>query len=98
MSNSGNGRRYDDQFKVDAIRMVNEEGRSVTSVAKDLGINDQTLRNWMVKEYKKQDPKESRVIELEYQLKEKQKRIDDLEDTVDILKKATAIFVQSNRK
>lgn len=98
MSGNNNGKRYDDQFKTEAIRMVKEEGRSVAGVAKDLGINDQTLRNWIDKEDKKQDPTESKIIELEHQLREKQKKIDDLEDTVDILKKATAIFAQSNRK
>lgn len=44
---SGNGNRYSKEFKADAIRMVNEEGRSIGSVADDIGINDQTLRNWI---------------------------------------------------
>ena len=43
MSGNNNVRRYEIQFKADAIRMVKEEGRSVAGIAKDLGINDQTL-------------------------------------------------------
>lgn len=95
---SGNGNRYSKEFKADAIRMVNEEGRSINSVAHDLGINDQTLRNWINKYKRKQDPVKSKYDELEHELKMKQKKIDELEEAVDILKKATALFVKSNRK
>jgi transposase-like protein len=38
-----NGKRYNDDFKADVIRMIKENGRSVNSVAKDLGINAQTI-------------------------------------------------------
>lgn len=95
---SGNGNRYDEQFKADAISMVKKEGRSVNNVADDLGINNQTLRNWINKYERKQDPVKSKVDELEHELKVKQKKIDELEEAVDILKKATALFVKSNRK
>lgn len=73
-----------------------EEGRFVAGIAKDFGISNQTLRIWVDKEDKKRGPTESIMIELEHQLKEKQKRIDDLEDTVDISKNVIAIFAQSN--
>lgn len=95
---SGNGNRYNEQFKADAIRMVSEEGRAINRVADDLGINDQTLRNWISKQERKHDSVKSKVDELERELKEKQKRIDELEESVDILKKATALFVKSSRK
>ncbi|AGK96718.1 transposase [Clostridium pasteurianum] len=91
---SSNGNRYNSEFKADAVRLVTKEGRSVRSVAKDLGISDQAVRNWINKDNRKHDPEKSRIDEL----KEKQKRIDDLEDSVDILKKAAALFVQDNRK
>ena len=52
----------------------------------------------MDKEDKERNPTGARIIELEHQLKEKQKRIGDLKDTVDILKKTTAIFAQNNQK
>jgi transposase len=95
---SSKGSRYNSEFKADAVRLVNKEGRSVSSVAKDLGISNQALRNWINKDNRKHDPGKSRIDELEYELKEKQKRIDDLEDSVDILKKAAALFVQDNRR
>ena len=95
---SGNGNRYSKEFKADAIRMVKGEVRTINSVTDDLGINDQTLRNWINKDERKQDPVKSKYDELEHELKMKQKKIDELEEAVDILKKATALFVRSNRK
>ncbi|MFT8316070.1 MAG: transposase [Clostridium sp.] len=95
---SSKGNRYNSEFKADAVRLVTKEGRSVRSVAKDLGISDQALRNWINKDTRKHDPEKSRIDKLEYELKEKQKRIDDLEDSVDILKKAAALFAQDNRR
>lgn len=46
--------------------MVEEEGRFIAGIAKDLGISNQALRNWMDKEDKKQGSTESIMIELEH--------------------------------
>ncbi len=89
MDNKGN--RYD-EFKADAMRLVREGGRSVNKVAKDLGSNLQTLRNWMGEDKKRQIPDKTRIIELEAQLRAEKRKTKDLEETVDILKKAAAFF------
>ena len=39
--------RYDEAFKTGAIRMVTEQGRPSTEVAKELGICNDTLRSWL---------------------------------------------------
>lgn len=92
------GNRYNQQFKEDIIRLVHEEKRSVASVVKDFGVNEQTIRNWLKGNKDRQDPYKSKVAELEAEIKAKDKKIADHEQTIDILKKATAIFAQSNRK
>ena len=94
---SKNGKRYTEEFKADAIRLV-REGRSIASVAIDLGINPQTLRNWVGDVKKKQEPDKSRILELEAELKAEKRRNAELEESVTILKKATAIFATSSRK
>lgn len=93
-----NGTRYNQEFKNDILRLINEEKRSVPSVAKDFGVNEQTVRNWLKQNRDLQDPLKVRIAELEAELKAKDKKIADQELTIDILKKATAIFAQSNRK
>lgn len=92
------GKRYTEEFKADIIRLAREENRPVSSIVKDFGVNDQTIRNWLKETKDKQDPYKVRIAELEAELKEAKKKVADQELTIDILKKATAIFVQNNRK
>ena len=40
---------YDKEFKISAIRLVKEEGKRVTEVARNLDIPEQTLHNWLNK-------------------------------------------------
>ena len=93
-----NGRRYTEEFKEDIIKLVREENRSIPSVSKDFGVNEQTVRNWLKKTKDKQDPDLVRIAELEAELRKTKKKLADQEMTIDILKKATAIFAQNNRK
>jgi transposase-like protein len=92
------GKRYNQEFKAEILRLINVEKRPVSSVVKDFGVNDQTVRNWLKETKDNQDPTNSKIAELEAKLKERDKKIADQELTIDILKKATAIFAQSNRK
>ena len=92
------GIRYDKEFKEDVIRLVQEQGQSISKVAKDFGISDQAIRVWLKAAEDKQDPEVSRISDLEAQLKEEKRKNSDLQQTVDILKKSVAIFIQDNRK
>jgi transposase len=49
-------KRFDDDFKISAVKMVLEGGRTITSVASDIGINPNTLQNWK-KKYLSKDGK-----------------------------------------
>ena len=40
-------RRFSPQFKAEAVQMVLETGRSTAAVARNLGIHDGTLGNWV---------------------------------------------------
>lgn len=40
-------RRYSEEFKRDAVALVASTGRSVNSVAKELGVNTESLRKWV---------------------------------------------------
>jgi len=41
-------RQFDAQFREGAVRIVRETGKSIAQVARDLGINDGTLANWVL--------------------------------------------------
>src|SRR5687767_11950265 len=40
-------RRFDDDFKAQAVRLVLDEGKSVGSVAPDLDLTETALREWV---------------------------------------------------
>jgi len=39
-------RRFDQQFKVDAVRLLSESGKTVAEVARELGIGRSELQRW----------------------------------------------------
>jgi transposase-like protein len=40
-------RKFSPQFKAEAVQMVIETGKPIAVVARDLGVNDGTLGNWV---------------------------------------------------
>jgi transposase len=40
-------RKFDQDFRAGAVRIVRETGKPIAQVAKDLGINGGTLGNWV---------------------------------------------------
>ena len=43
-------RRFDPEFRAGAVRIVRETGKSIAQVARDLGMSDGTLANWVKKD------------------------------------------------
>jgi transposase-like protein len=40
-------RRFSPQFKAEAVQLMIETGKPIAEVARDLGVNDGTLGNWV---------------------------------------------------
>ena len=38
---------YAPEFRAEAVRLVRQSGKSVPRIARDLGVSDQSLRNWV---------------------------------------------------
>jgi transposase len=43
-------RKFDEDFKQGAVRIVRETGKPIAQLARELGINEETLGNWCVKD------------------------------------------------
>jgi transposase len=88
-------RRYDRQFKVEAVRLITERGKRATEVARDLGVNVNLLYLW-----KKQlalDPEDAfpghgKLKPANEEMRHLKRELEDVKEERDILKKALAIF------
>ena len=95
-----NRKKYDTAFKVEAIRLVIEEGRKISEVERNLDISKGTLARW-VRE-KKADPDEAfpgkgrlkATVEENRRLRLELKRT---QEERDIIKKALAYFAEDQK-
>lgn len=84
------GKRYTDEFKIEAVKQVTERGYSVQEVAERLGISTKSLYDWRSQLAKGKPPSKSsdeqlRIAQLEAELKR-------VKEERDILKKAAKYF------
>jgi transposase len=87
-------RKYSPEYKDEAVKMVTENpGRSIASVARDLGINEGTLGNW-VSVYRKKYPVEEEppTISERARLRELERQYREMRMKADFLEKAAAFF------
>jgi transposase-like protein len=91
-------RKFSPQFKAEAVQMVIETGKPIAEVARDLGIHEGTLGNW-VTAWRRDHPEpdqpvspveRARVSELE----EENRRL-RMEN--EFLKKAAAFFARTHQ-
>ncbi|MNV98648.1 Transposase [compost metagenome] len=94
--------RYNEEFKKQAVKLLQEQTKSVEEIALELDIPAKTLHSWKAKyrEFKNEPlVNNERVRELEQLLKEKERellekdrKIADVEEELAIVKKAVHIF------
>ncbi len=88
-------RKFDREFKEDAIRLIVDGGRTVRDVARDLGIHENMLHRWKQEYLQDKEhsfPGKGHMKPHEEELFKLKRRIADLEEDRAILKKALAIF------
>jgi transposase len=94
-------KRYSDEYKRDAIELVRSSGRTVTEVARELGISSESLRGWVKKDRAAQETEPGAGPggdARDEELKRLRKLTAEQAKTIEILKKATAFFAkESNR-
>lgn len=88
-------RKYDQEFKFNAVKLYEERGKKLGEVANSLGIPKSTLCTW-VNQYSKEGSKSFRgsgiVRSSNEELYRLKKELADVKLERDILKKAVAIF------
>lgn len=87
------GKRYTEEFKIEAVKQVTDRGYSVNEVAERLGITTKSLYNWRSqlsgkKEVRQSSDNSVRIVKLEAELKR-------VTEERDILKKAARYFASN---
>ena len=92
---SDHRRKFDREFKIEAVRLITRGNRTLTQVARDLGIHETVLSRW--KRQLTDDPAfafpgKGNLKPADDELRQLKKQVRDLTEERDILKKALAIF------
>ena len=88
---NGKRKRFDRDFKISAVKMITEDGRKGTEVARSLGIHQTQLYRWKRQfgdQGQKAFPGKGHLTELAAL----RRKLRDVETERDILKKAVGIF------
>lgn len=84
--------RYGEEFRKSAVQLVVEKGRPVQQVASELGVHVKTLQYWLRRHEKAQRSESVQITALERENRQLKKELADALESVDILKKTTAIL------
>ena len=96
----GRQSKYTPEYRESAVAMVRETGKSIAEVARDLGINEGTLGNWLSADRRRRgEQREDQVSESERaELVRLRRDNAQLRMEKEILKEAAAFFVTESTK
>ena len=87
-------RKFDRDFQQGAVRLVFETGKPIAQVARELGINDGTLGNWVARERRaRQDGDQPLSQDERAELARLRKENAELRMQRDVLKRSVALWV-----
>jgi transposase len=91
-------RRFTEEFKAGAVRLVLEEGKTVGAIARELDLTASALAGWVRQAHAERTKGKSGLLKEEREeLARLRKENRILAEERDILKKATAFFAKQSR-
>lgn len=92
-------RRYTDEFKSEAVKLLQDSGKPVAQVARELGISDNILYRWVGEERQAQSQGRTRSTaraEAE-ELTRLRRELDTTRKERDFLRRAAAFFAKEHK-
>jgi len=91
-------RRFTDDYKAGAVRLVLDEGQTVAAAARDLGLTESSLRNWVDQARADRSHGKTGLTTAEREeLARLRKENRILQEEREILRKAAAFFAKERR-
>ena len=88
-------RKFDEDFKIGAVRIVRETGKPIAQVARELGVNEGTLGNWCARDRRERGAGDGALNEDERaELERLRKENAELAMQRDVLKRSVALWVR----
>ena len=96
----GRPSKYPLEYRESAVAMVRETGKAIAEVARDLGINDGTLGNWVAADRRRRGEQPPELVSETERVELVRLRRENatLRMEKEILKKAAAFFVTESTK
>ncbi len=92
------GRQFEEAFKIETVKYVSENNKTVSQVAREIDVNVNTLHGWIKKYGQEPEVKAVKSYSSETaEFRALQKEIRDLKEENEILKKAMHYFAKSPR-
>ena len=91
-------RKYDPEFKEGAVRIVRETGKPIAQIARDLGVHEGMLGNWVAKDRAEREGTEGLSMGDAAELKPLRAENAQLRMERDVLKRSVVLWVKEATK
>lgn len=91
-------KKYSAEYKMEAIRRLEQTGESVAKVAADLGVNENTMHGWIKRHREKPVnpfPGSGKLSDDDEKMRKLEREIRELREENEILKKAAQYFAKN---
>lgn len=93
-------RKYTEEFRIEAVKLCEGSDKSISTIAKELGVSDPTLHAWISKHrtspVRRNAKNKHTVTEHEVELLKVKRENERLRKENEILKKAAAFFARES--
>jgi transposase len=91
-------KKYDREFRDGAVRIVRETGKAIAQVARDLGVHEGTLGNWVASDREAREGRGELTRDDLEELKRVRSENAELRMERDVLKRSVVLWVKEATK